>query len=672
MTAPCAANAPEYLEAVHGHDPARIEAMRAAAEELEAFTGDFVAEERGGGTEIVIPVVFHIIHMNGPENISDEQVHDAMRILNEDFSRNNFDWNAVNPAFLGIVADVGISFRLAGRDPSGNCTKGITRTVSALTNVGDSEMKGLIQWPRNRYMNVWISAYANGAAGYTMYPSNVSGSFGAPQDGIVVQATYLGSIGTGAPGRSRTLTHEVGHWLNLMHVWGDSNNPGVASNCSIDDGVADTPNSIGWTTCNTSGQSCNAGLNNVENYMEYSYCSKMFTEGQKSRMLAAVNSSVANRNNLWTQANRELTGTWTENETLCAAAFASDTRIVCANGPVQFEDQSFHNPTQWNWSFPGGTPASSTQQNPTVTYAAPGTYAVTLTAGDGTNSYTSTTASYITVLSDPGQTLPFMDDFEATTVLPNGNWTTWDGAANGTFEMRTDAAYSGARSLRLRNHGAAEGTIDELISTSLDLSGLTEPPVISFRYAYRKRQESNSDRLSVYVSRDCGATWNIRAILNANNLVTATMGSAFWQPTNLDQWGYREVTNLTTAYLESDVRIKFQFLSGGGNNFWLDDVNINGAGVGFEDLDARGSTALQVFPNPVDENSTVLWELPSSGPVRADVVDALGRTVLVLHQGTLSAGEHRWQLPGQDLGSGLYLVRVRHQGGEQVVRFIKP
>jgi hypothetical protein len=242
----------------------RIDAANA---ELDAFTREFEQTGERGGDGYVIPIVFHIIHNNGVENIGDEQILDAVRILNDDFNKLNTDWDNVRSEFLDRVADVGVEFRLAGKDPQGNCTNGITRTVSELTNAGDEEMKALIVWPRNKYLNVWVAASANGAAGYTFRPGTAQ--WYPLEDGIVLQHSYTGSIGTSTVGRSRALTHEVGHWINLPHTWGDGNTPAIASNCNQDDGVTDTPNTIGWTTCNLNGTSCGS-LDNVENYMDYS------------------------------------------------------------------------------------------------------------------------------------------------------------------------------------------------------------------------------------------------------------------------------------------------------------------------------------------------------------------------------------------------------------------
>src|SRR5690606_12907667 len=126
-------------------------------------------------------------HNDGAENISNAQVEDAMRVLNDDFNKMNPDWVNAEAEFIDLVADIGIEFRLARLDPDGNCTNGITRTMSPLTNEGDQSMKNLIQWPRDAYLNVWVAASANGAAGYTYRPGSVADF--PTGDGIVMLHT---------------------------------------------------------------------------------------------------------------------------------------------------------------------------------------------------------------------------------------------------------------------------------------------------------------------------------------------------------------------------------------------------------------------------------------------------------------------------------------------------
>jgi hypothetical protein len=300
---------------------------RRADKALETYTENFTddAPERGSQTIYTIPVVFHVIHNNGTENISDEQILNGLAILNRDYAMLNNDISLVVSAFQNITADVGIQFALATKDPNGNCTRGINRIVSPLTSVGDQSMKDLIMWPRNKYLNIWICQDAAGAAGYSNLPPDVAGNWGANTDGIVVRSDYVGAIGTSTSQRSRTLTHETGHWLNLYHTWGPGNSPAVASNCNQDDNVTDTPNTIGWTTCSLTGSSCGNTVDNVQNYMEYSYCSRMFTQGQRTRMRAAITSSVAQRSSLITASNLLATGV--TNPALCVADFEFNKNI---------------------------------------------------------------------------------------------------------------------------------------------------------------------------------------------------------------------------------------------------------------------------------------------------------------------------------------------------------
>jgi len=138
------------------------------------------------------------------------------------------------------------------------------------------------------------------------YTYNAFGG-GTGMSGIWILHNYVGSIGTGTINCSRALTHEVGHWLNLSHTWGGNHNPGNASSCSSDDGVTDTPNTIGVTACILGENTCGP-LANVEYYMDYSYCSKMYTPGQVIRMCNALVRGIGGRSNVWKIANLNATG----------------------------------------------------------------------------------------------------------------------------------------------------------------------------------------------------------------------------------------------------------------------------------------------------------------------------------------------------------------------------
>lgn len=169
----------------------------------------------------IIPVVFHILHTYGSENISDAQVFAQMDRLNLDYRKLNADTAAIVHGFDSIAADCKIEFRLAQLDPNGNCTNGIDRIYSHLTNNAGNTAK-INQWPRNKYLNVWVvknipSSGSGITLGFALFPSDVAG-FYAPYDGIMMLATEVNNT-------SRTLTHEVGHWINLQHTWAPQTNP---------------------------------------------------------------------------------------------------------------------------------------------------------------------------------------------------------------------------------------------------------------------------------------------------------------------------------------------------------------------------------------------------------------------------------------------------------------
>lgn len=661
----CTAHDLGHLEYFHANDPEELGRIAQDEEALELFTQEFGPSISGERNTYVIPIVFHIIHNNGPENISDEQIYDAVRVLNEDFNKLNADWTQTHPDFIDLVADIGIEFRLARKDPQGNCTKGITRTQSTLTNDGTQAMKNLIQWPRNRYLNVWIAASANGAAGYTLIPSSVNNWPAA--DGIVQLHSYTGSIGTSNVQRSRTLTHEVGHWLNLRHTWGPTNNPGLDSNCDSDDNVADTPNTRGWTSCNVNGISCGT-LDNVQNYMDYSYCYRMFTEGQRTRMLAALNSGTAQRSSLWQSSNLTFTGV-NGDGALCAASFSSNMQVVCEGSAVQFADESYHNVTSWQWNFPGGDPAVATEPTPNVVYDTPGVFPVSLTVGDGQNTQGLSEDAYIMVLPATGMATPFSDSFEDLQEFPNERWFVRDLQDNVTFQVVNNVAYTGSKSVRLNNFQGAAGDIDELLSTTLDMSG-AQSISVTFRYAYARRNADSDDRLKFYVSNNCGQSWSLRRQWRGQTLLsTAPDQSTPFTPNSPSQWALGEVTNISSSHHVSNFRFKFEFESDGGNNFYLDDINVNGMPLSVQDL-AAGQGGLLVVPNPAQGMAEVVFHLDQAARTRLSVLDVLGREIATLTEAQLPAGPQRIPLPVQQMQSGVYFVRMQQGAATQVVRFV--
>jgi len=657
------------------------------------------AQDQPEATVWYIPVVFHLVHHGGIEFISDDQIMDAFDIMNRDWKLENSDadnvhndFNANNPSAYVTPADVDIEFVLATKAPDGTCFSGITYTYStaggsndALANAvrnGNDVYQG--EWAGNKYLNIFISDNigAPGAAAYTYRPSNWLG-YGM-EYGIFANHNYVGSIGTSSPSTSRTLTHEAGHWLNLKHTWGDGNSEstGDPANCNDDDGVSDTPLCTGLFTCNLNANSCDQDnaywggddvRDNAENYMDYSYCTKMFTPGQVTRMRNSLNGSVCNRSNLKTNANLAATGA-DGNLYLCDADFSADKRTVCAGETINFSDDSYNAVTGWTWTFTGGSPASSTSQNPSITYNTPGIYEVVLSATDGNITDDETKTSYVRVL--PGPTwIPMLESFETYSTLVNmPQWDIIDWGNNAKFELTTTAGHTGTQSAKLANYGQQAGNFDELASRPVDLSSITSATsmTLSFRYSYRKRGANNDEWLKVYASNDCGDTWNPRKTLHGDILGSVVQSTA-WTPSVIDDWTTVHMTNITSAYWTDNFRYKFEFESDGGNNFYLDNINIyagspnNGLVVGLEEQIELAQ--LTLFPNPAENEVNVRFNSNSAQVIDFYVQDLTGK---VVQTSTVNAAEgtNLVVLGTEELSSGMYFLKINTGGTQQSIQFV--
>ena len=643
------------------------------------------------GTIYKIPVVFHVLHNNGIENITHEQILSGLANLNRDFRLQNLDASTVQQDFQGMPADVEVEFVLATKAPDGSCFNGVTRTFSFLSYQGDdggSQVNEIIsnnnvyqgQWPGNKYLNIFVCGSIGGAAGYTYYPSGNTAT--SMSNGIWLLHDYLGSIGTSSTSHGRVLTHEVGHWLNLPHTWGSTNNPNIPTNCDTDDGVADTPNCIGVQSCALNSNTCNSddaywGFNirdNVENYMDYSYCSKMFTEGQKTRIRTALLSNNTGRSNLWSPANIIATGI-NGDLILCNADFTSNRTTICQGQSVEFLDVSYNLVTNRVWSFSGGNPSSSTISNPSVTYSQPGLYSVTLSASDGTTNDIETKTSYIRVLPSP-TSLPFWEGFEAYTSLANlPNWEVYNLNNNNAFVLESNTAHSGIKCAKLVNFDDAPSNIDELMSAPIDLSTIPSGGAVtlSFRYAYRKKMIEDFDYLKVFITNNCGDTWVQRKTIGGNQLSNLATASS-WAPSSSQDWVTVHMPNVTSNYFTADFRMRFRFEGEGGNNFYLDDINLyagapsNTLVLGVNDEASFSNPVL--YPNPSNEEVHVSYHSQDVDDVNVSVLDLNGK-VLQHYFVKSNSGQNMVVFDIQALAQGSYMVKLSSTKGQIILPFIK-
>ncbi len=291
---------------------------------------------RIGRNSYTIPIVFHILHKNGLENIEDDQVYSALDILNQDFNSGNADLVQVPAPFAGIIGNATIQFALAQQAPDGSCTNGINRYYSGFdttynyfwTDDGQyylNTIKAEHYWDTDKYLNIYVvnQSYNSGLA-FFPYQVEAKANAGKWLDGIMIRHYNLGNIGTAKHnGLPHVLSHEVGHYLDLMHIWGNWFYPGSSQlswkddcnykdalcpdfYCHSDDMVNDTPNTeYQFSGCIYQSNTCGSA-DNATNIMGYG-CELMFTEGQVKRMHRTLNSTIADRNNIWSQANLDYT-----------------------------------------------------------------------------------------------------------------------------------------------------------------------------------------------------------------------------------------------------------------------------------------------------------------------------------------------------------------------------
>ncbi len=240
-------------------------------------------------TSITIPVVVHVVFSNQIENISDNQIISQIDVLNKDFTRTNIDANNTPLSFLPIVSDMQINFCLAQQTADGIPTNGIVRKQTNLQSFplyGDEihydTSGGSTAWDTKKYLNIWVCNIDTGILGWAQFPAG-----GNPQtDGVVIDYEKFGTNGTVSPpyDLGRTTTHEVGHWLNLWHIWGDNN-------CG-DDFVNDTPEQeeANYGCKIHPHPSCNNNGDMFMNFMDYTNdgCMNSFTLGQKNRVWSAI------------------------------------------------------------------------------------------------------------------------------------------------------------------------------------------------------------------------------------------------------------------------------------------------------------------------------------------------------------------------------------------------
>lgn len=551
--APC--NFGHLIEERLAQDPNYSNEMQQLEQQMHTYMqqNSSGASARGGVNTISVAV--HVVYNTSAENVSTTSVNNMINTLNRDYRNQLATSGNTRAQFLAVAGDAQIEF----------CLDTIVRRSTSVTcfdpNSNPNGMKsnstgGSTPLDTRYYLNIWIVDLCGntngGVAGYAYLPT--SGIPGSSIDGLVIDYSLGYNNGNGG-----TATHEIGHYFGLQHPWGSDSNP----SCSTDDGFSDTPNTDGPNyTCSGSETSCGS-LDMVENHMDYSFCPTMFSAEQVAYMnavLTQVRSTLLNSPG----CNNSSGGA-------PSADFTADRTTICAGESIAFTNNSTGNPTSFSWSFSGGSPNSSTAQNPNITYNTPGTYTVSLTATNSNGTDTETKTAYITVRTPLN--LPLVEGFQGSFVP--ANWELVNPDASFTWERTTAAGGYGASSasMYINNYDYnAAGSQDVIITPVYDFTNVPNAKM-TFDLAYAEYDANSPDSLIVIVTPDCGANFYLLEEFGGPSMNTAGgyVTTAFTPTAN--QWR-TDTIDLAALSGYSDVQFGFLSLTGYGNNLYLDNINI--------------------------------------------------------------------------------------------------
>ncbi len=657
-----------------------------------------------------VPLVLHVIHDYGTENISDDDLYAAAKYWAVVFLAQNTDTANVIDPFKKWVGNPRIKLHLATIDPNGKPTKGVVRHMSYLTgNADDGAKYG--PWPNNKYINVWfIRAFGAGSAGaaaYAYYPGTASA---IPfYDGVICLSTYANY--------AKTVPHELGHVLNLRHVWGNNNSAGTA--CG-DDLVDDTPPTTGHTPvgCVASALydvTCAGGYLkhytgaggadsivdypdtvNSQNIMDYTYCQDMFSKGQAFRMRTALTSATAGRNNLITAANVAATGALAPMPDLPPVAdyimergtgggFVSDTRsyFLTFNNANSFV---FRN-ASWNdtisgikWIFSNGasTPTSTSTSSVLNKFSVPGWVTVTqiATSNAGSDTLVNTHAVYAAdTIATPA--VGFVQDFDSVNC---SNWPMINYYNNEyKWEFFNGASWGGDnKCIRYKSFESPSATVgwplgdhDDFFTPAFDLTGLTGNYYVNFHTAgCRKTATGIMDSLEIDASTTGGTQWVRIGGISGSNLANNAASNTEFVPSSASQWKARAI-NIPEAYRTSKTFFRFRYWPGeNGNNLYLDNFYLYPYPTDVLETTAQAGD-FKIFPNPTNAGCSLLFKTGNDGGAAIVIKDVAGRVIYKASK-NYAANEVAQETISKDIiqAAGLYFVTIIVDGAARTEKLI--
>ncbi len=637
---------------------------------------------------IYVPVVFHIVH-NGDaigtgENITDAQCISQLTAMNLHYTAQDVNLVNLPSVFAPAVGNCNIQFCLAKFDPDGNPTTGIVRHQMANatwdTDVDiDNTLKPATIWDHTKYLNIWSvrmggTLASDGVLAYSSLPFFGS----ANSDGIAARYNTIGTTGSliASHNLGKTITHEAGHWLGLLHIWGNDATCGDAG-----DYVSDTPDQadLNFGCPAFPHISCNNGPNGdmYMNYMDYTddACSYMFTNGQSDNIHSAINGFRAAIKTASTECFFNLDASVLNiafpKDTICSFHF-SPVVTLKNEGATTLTSGKFYYQVDgdvvqiFNWS--GSVPSQSQVQVtlPVQQVFIEDFHTLDVTFGnangqsaDNFSGNDSKSISFYAYNGAAGSAVPFVQDFESSTFPPT-DWSVYN-PNNDVILWQKNNSYGGfgtsvgSASIDNTAYGANPNKKkDAFITDSYDFSTITYPE-LKFDVAYAQYSPTRSDSLNVYYSFDCGSNWTKIWNQKGSDLATAPDQTTLFTP-NASQWKTVSVPVLSLMG-QNKVSFKFENVTGWGNAMYIDNINLHSnPSLSVNEIQ---KVDVKVFPNPA--GSLVAVRLPSAHPFKQlQLINSIGEVVYetnITDNATIFAVNN--------FPNGLYLLHLKGEKNSQ-------
>jgi Pregnancy-associated plasma protein-A/Secretion system C-terminal sorting domain/Fibronectin type III domain len=588
---------------------------------IEQQTQKFIAAhpQNNAKAVVTIPVVVHVLYNLPAQNISDSQIYSQIITLNQDFNATNSDISHVPAAFSSVIGTAQINFCLAKQTPNGVPTNGIVRTATTQTSfyandmVKFSTLGGDDAWDASKYLNIWVCNLASPLLGYSSFPGSAKAV-----DGVVVKYKVFGTLGssTWPYNYGRTTTHEVGHWLNLIHVWGDAN-------CG-DDLVNDTPTQQTYNFgCPSYPHiTCSNGVNGdmFMNFMDYvnDSCMNMFSVGQANRMKSLF-SPLGARYSI-TQSN----GCLIPSTTVCNMP----SNIAITNVSA----------TSASISWSAGTGAISSN----IDYRVYGTS--TWTTMNATNNFFNLTGLQANTKYEVRlQSACF--NSSSSSYCSSYSFTTPTYSSSCLDAYESNNTFSTAYNIITGTGYQAK------ICSSTDVDWYkftTASPKKNFRVDLTNLPADYD--VFVYNSNNSMVAQSVNKGTTSESLVKNPSGYGTWYVMVV---GYKGAYNTSTKYT---IKVTSTNTTLRTSEAMLDDIALE-----------TNTQPTLIYPNPASNDFTLMYDAANEEQATMKIIDITGQLISVQSIAQLS-GQNKFNFPVEKLSNGMYIVVIQNSEGVKTKR----